>query len=269
MKQILVLIFIISIYTNSIIGQTRMIDPISCQVLKLELYKDSNRLSLATGFIVKHKNRNFLITNWHVVSGIDYYTGKYMDSLKREPNIIKIYYNSDTLGKWTIGSEKLKFVILKMWHETFVNKKLVDVIALPLYNVPDNAKIYYFDLDLDKTDMLVTVAGPTFIIGFPGGLTSYGNFPIWKTGHIASDPDLDVYKDLPTFFIDATTKPGMSGSPVLYRSFGTYRSKDGSNVINSAVVSKFLGIYSGQIDVLNIGVVFKPELIRKLLNEIR
>ncbi|MFH4113730.1 hypothetical protein WAI92_21810, partial [Acinetobacter baumannii] len=59
-----------------------------------------------------------------------------------------------------------------------------------------------------------------FILGYPLKLTGGGNFPIWKRGTIATEyiVNLDY---LPKYYIDtATTKSGMSGSPVFIQSTG-------------------------------------------------
>lgn len=268
MKKIFAIYVLIITSYNFIFSQTISIDPISGQVLKVEVYKDTIFLGSATGLIVNHRNINYLVTNWHVVSGIDYYRNKYFDSLKRTPNRIKIYYCADTLGKWIVGEEKLKFVILNKWYEIKINNKLVDVIALKLYNIPEKANIYNFELDLDKTDIVTYVSSPVSIVGFPYGYVYSGNFPIWKTGHIASEPEIDI-NDLPYFLIDATTRPGMSGSPVLFRAYNSCQDKAGSIIYFSGIRTLFMGIYSAQSDDKELGTVWKPIVVRKLLESIK
>ena len=41
------------------------------------------------------------------------------------------------------------------------------------------------------------------VIGFPLALTPIGLFPIWKTGHIASEPEVPYKVIYPAFLIDA------------------------------------------------------------------
>ena len=107
---------------------------------------------------------------------------------------------------------------------------------------------------------------PVSIIGFPLGLTSEGAFPIWKSGHIASDPDLD-YNGLPAFLIDATTRGGMSGSPVVLRLLGGYSTRSGSTIMTQTRPSTlFLGIYSGRVHgESEIGIVRRPKVISEVL----
>jgi hypothetical protein len=129
--------------------------------------------------------------------------------------------------------------------------------------------IAYYPLDLAfaRTDVLVQPAMTVSIIGYPLGLTAHGAWPIWKTGHIASEPDLD-YNDMPCFLVDATTREGMSGSPVVLRFWGGYPKRDGSKTIGGSVTS-FLGIYSGRIHKdSEIGLVWRPRVIGEILAEV-
>jgi len=142
----------------------------------------------------------------------------------------------------------------------------VDVVALPLQNAGDDVTVYPFDLSLAEVDMVPEVAMPVSIIGFPLGFTSAGFFPIWKTGHIASEPNLD-YQGEPLFLIDATTRGGMSGSPVVLRLTGGYKKKDGSVIMSSSgCKTLFLGIYSGRLPRdSEIGRVWRPRLVNEIL----
>lgn len=101
-------------------------------------------------------------------------------------------------GEWIETVEKLYD---KEGNERWIEHpagRNVDVVAIPITK-DDQIKLF----------ALVS------IIGFPLGLSSTG-WPIWKTGHIASDPLVDV-DGRRGFLIDATTREGMSGSPVILR----------------------------------------------------
>ena len=115
--------------------------------------------------------------------------------------------------------------------------------------------------------MIPEVAMPVSIIGYPGGLKGRGNFPLWKTGHIVSEPDLD-YNGEPVFLIDATTRGGMSGSPVILRLKGGSRKRSGDRMIASTGYSTlFLGVYSGQWQYPEIGKVWKPIVIHEIFKK--
>ena len=113
--------------------------------------------------------------------------------------------------------------------------------------------------------------------------------PIWKTGNVASEPEVD-FEGNPCFLIDVSAFPGMSGSPVFAISpHGVYEIKNGS-IKMGRNLKTFLGIYSsmqmlgkkkyfeeiasavkyGIIDYesLEIGYVWKTELILETVKSI-
>ena len=150
------------------------------------------------------------------------------------------------------------------WIEHVEGQK-IDVVALPLTEVGGDVKIYPFDLKLADVDMVLEPAMQVSIIGYPYGLATAGAWPIWKTGHIASDPGLD-YDGRPAFLIDATTRGGMSGSPVVLRLHGGYRNSQNIYTMVGGTSTKFIGVYSGRIhDQAEIGRVWRPHLITEIL----
>jgi hypothetical protein len=143
-------------------------------------------------------------------------------------------------------------------------RRRVDVVALPLSS-DSQIKIYPLDLTLADSDIVVQVAMAVSIIGYPFGLAVAGRWPIWKTGHVASDPELD-YDQRPVFVIDATTRGGMSGSPVVARFYGGYMMKKGYALGGTG--TRLLGVYSGRVHgEAEIGLVWRPRVISEILVE--
>jgi hypothetical protein len=243
-----------------------IIDPISVRPLYLIQMYGNNPLGTATGFIVTKENEHYLITNWHVVSGRRPDSNQVMDKQGRTPDTLLIWHHGKQLGTWKRKRETLiDDEGNKKWLEH--NKgRMVDIAALPLESVTDDIQIYPLNLSLADVDMIPEVAMPISIIGFPAGLTSAGFFPIWKTGHIASEPNLN-YKNEPLFLIDATTRGGMSGSPVVLRMNGGFKKKDGNIVMAvKGHRTRFLGIYSGRLPRdSEIGRVWRPHLINEII----
>ncbi len=243
------------------------IDPLSCVSLYLECFFRGTPIGTGTGFIVEYDGTNYLITNWHVVTGRDPITGKPLASTGiSAPDTIGIWYHdAKRLGSWHRKYEPLIDTASgnKLWTEHPLGRQ-VDVIALALKTY-DDTKIYNLDTSLAQTDLVLAPSAPVSIVGFPFGITAAGKFPIWKTGHIASDIDLD-YAGKPVFLVDATTKPGMSGSPVFARRIGGYRSSTALwNLGGNAV--KFLGLYSGRIsEQADVGEVWKTSVIDEILH---
>lgn len=258
------LIFVL--ITSNLYSQNDIfLDPLSGQSLYLEEIYNTQKIARATGFVIEKDSILYLITNWHVVTGIDPVSGDTLDNQNRIPNRIVIYHHTNILGRWSQRIENLYTSSgNRRWLE-HPNGKKVDVVALPLSSINSNLKIYSFDLNLANTDMIPEVAMPVSIIGYPVGLNGLGNFPIWKTGHIASEPNLDYDGD-PVFLIDATTRGGMSGSPVILRLKGGYRTKSGNRImVTSGYNTLFLGVYSAQSPLAEIGKVWKPIVINEIL----
>jgi len=267
--RVLLIVFISNFFLVPLWGQTaKYIDPLSGQSLSIITSIGNKEIATATGFIIQYNNHNYLITNWHVVTGKDPISGKIEDPLGRTPTDLSIWYHGDTIGTWFLKTEPLySSTGSPKWIEHPLGQK-VDVVAVPL-SIQTDIHIYPFDLGLANTDMIPEVAMPVSIIGFPFGLSGPGKFPIWKTGHIATEPDLD-YDDLPVFLIDATTRPGMSGSPVVLRLPGGYQTKSGNRIIGvGGFKTLFLGIYSAQQPYSEIGKVWKPQVINEILDQIK
>lgn len=251
-----------------------MIDPLSVQVNHLKLSGNGHQLGMATGFIVKHADSYYLITNWHVLSGRKPADRQPIDSRGIIPDRIEIsVVASDLQRAGTLTMDLLASNGERLWVQ-HPQQHNVDVAALKLEVNPDITG-RSFDMGLADADLRPQVGMSAVIIGFPYGVTTFNNtFPVWKTGHIASEPGLP-YNNRPAILIDATTRSGMSGSPVLVRSSGPYRARSSNTImITSQQTTLFLGVYSGRLNYLTgddsrlsseLGLVWRPETIHELL----
>lgn len=98
------------------------------------------------------------------------------------------------------------------------------------------------------------------IIGYPFGTTGTAWFPVWKTGHIASDLQYDETEE--EFLIDVTAREGMSGSPVVYRN---WRTNDAGVAVPE---TSFLGVYSGRTRAdSELGIGWRASVVAELLAE--
>lgn len=245
-----------------------LIDPLSTQSLLIELYVNGNALSTATGIIVQRDGTDYLVTNWHVLSGRHPESGEPLSPTLGIPDEIRILHHArNRLGSWVVRSEPLVNAEGAMLWVEHARSSEIDVAALRLTTVDDEVQLYPFDLALADTDMIPEPAMPISILGFPFGLSAGGAWPIWKTGHIATDPDIDFETGKPAFLIDATTRGGMSGSPVVLRMHSGFRTRSGARVLGAGVQTKLLGIYSGRIrEDVEIGRVWRPSVIGEVLD---
>lgn len=254
-------------------SDTTFIDELSRFSLYIETIKKikgkQTILSRATGFIYKKNEEYYLITNWHVVTGKNPYTLE--EIIKNGVNLsnpekLRIYFHGNTLGDWKPYEVNLYKKNVPVWLE-HPKKSEVDVVAVPFkMRVVDQLirKLYSINEIKSNEEMLLSPSTNVSIIGFPFGFTTLGKFPIWKTGQIASDYDIDI-NDLPLFYIDAATRPGMSGSPVICKT-NSYLTKKGF-VMSMGYAQKFLGIYSGRLpNDSDIGKVWKTRCIDEILD---
>jgi hypothetical protein len=254
------------------------VDIFSFVSVRLTLLCRDIRLGTATGFVVRHDGVDFLITNWHVVSGKNAQTGIHLDETNlAEPDALVIdSHDRSIVGRWApLNEALLRDDGTPLWREHpdgSGHPGGVDVIALPITAAAKHFQRLSLD-DPPRFRARVTVASPVHVIGFPAGWGAAGNWPIWLTGHLATDPNLD-FDRLPRFLIDCRTRGGMSGSPVVIRTtdFEDLEHPKGRSVFVGPppVITRFLGVYSGRVRAdLDLGFVWRPHVVREILTGAR
>jgi hypothetical protein len=248
--------------------QIRKVHPLSIVPLYIQIKSQDEILSTATSFIVKHNNLPYLITNWHVVSGLDAVDGKrILSDTGLLPTAIIIFCHSiNRLGTWvSIEVELYDGLSHPLWLQHPFGR-LVDVVAIPMNpTVLDSVAIYPIAPEYFEADIRCYPGMDVNIIGFPYGKVVEGRVPIWKTGHLASDPDLN-YHNLPCLLVDITGREGMSGSPVIVSRQVGYVDNSGIYHADSGIV-RFLGIYSGSIKMdSEIGMVWKASVLDEIID---
>jgi hypothetical protein len=163
-----------------------------------------------------------------------------------------------------------------------INGIPVDVFAIP---IPDNlifgkdparggfsgAKTASCFINDSLGEPIRSMAGDDCIIlGYPLANSEGLKVPIWKHGHIASEPLLGV-DGKPIFLVDATVTPSMSGSPILRiaKTF-TANNKD-INAIQEFSTINLIGIYAGRLqsstlEKTNLGYGWYKVLINKVID---
>lgn len=242
------------------------IDPLSISSLYLKVHFQQQLLGHATGFVATHHDRHFLVTNWHVLSGRNAETDQPVSKTAGIPDHIRIAHHvGERLSGWRFLREPLFDLDGSPRWVAHPRGRAVDVACVELSAMMSDIRLFSLNLRLAEADLTIYPAMPVSVIGFPLGLRPNAFFAVWKTGHIASDPDLP-YNGQPAFLIDATTRGGMSGSPVVARGFGSFMTSGGYK-IGAGMVTRLLGIYSGRIhEDSEIGCVWKPEVITELLD---
>lgn len=234
---------------------------------------DNTILSNASCFFYVYNQQIFLVTNWHVVSGRDSNTLECLSKTGGIPNNLKVYVFEKTNSEVFYPGKVWKVPLFKndtpLWIENTNNdnNSKVDVVVIPV-TVPQEVKVFPINTleEPFNESTSVCVKDEVFVIGFPFGIKCC-DLPIWKRASIASEPLVNI-NDKPILYVDTTTKPGMSGSPVVYKERRSV-ALGGKNGF-SRFFTKFIGVYSGRVYTENIyeaqlGIVWKASVIDELI----
>jgi hypothetical protein len=217
----------------------------SVQSLYVELFKDTTSLGSATGFVIKSKTQSYLITNWHVVTNKNPITKNWLSpTIQISPNRIAIVHNALKLGSYSPRFENLIDNKGNITYSEFtIGKEMIDVVAIPLKDTLGDIKFYPVNYSKETDSLLLQPTDRLFVLGFPKGIRSAPFLPIWKSGLIASEPDIDQ-ENKPIVWLDIASFGGMSGSPVyLITDKLTYKNGSSVNMIGGSE-SFFMGVFS-------------------------
>lgn len=274
------------------IGKVMAIDYLSLSTTPIILRNNDTVVSQGTGFLFLRERENeqvlFLVTNYHVLTG--------SAPEKKEPpksNNIEWFFHTDK-----DDSSKLKPIRFPLFNRegkpiwlTSNSCPEADLAVIPIPNklAKDCVINCICEQWHTESDLVVRPTTTGTLVGYPYGFYDKKNsLPVWKTGSIASEPEVD-FDGKPYFLLDISAFPGMSGSPAFGIASGTYESTTGVTKVGS--VRKFLGIYASmqmlnkqmyleQIvhadpklgvnsqESLELGHVWKAELVIELINSV-
>ena len=240
----------------------------SVQSLYIEVLRDGVPLGSATGFIIKSNTQNYLITNWHVVTNKNPVTRNWLDpKMQISPNRIAIMQNAKILGNYNVRFENLTDAQGNTLYKDFkIGNEMVDVVAVPLKDTVGDIIIYPVNYRKDEDSLVIQPTDRVFVLGFPKGIHSAPFLPIWKSGLIASEPDIDQ-EGKPIIWLDIASYGGMSGSPV-YLITDKLNYKNGSSVnLMGGNESFFMGVFSHGQDI-NVGALWKGSFLKKLFESL-
>ena len=221
------------------------IDQYSLAAIPIEFFFNQTFLGLGTAFVWHDGTQYFLITNWHNFSGRNPFTGKHILKTAAEPNALKVWWNT----KGQMGNKFATTVPIRdgngapLWFVHPQHGIKVDVVALPVEANPQ-AEMYPIN-HMPHDALSILVGMDVFVLGYPFGIGP-GGMPIWKRGSIASEPEI-FPADHFHMLIDTASRPGMSGSPVIRRSWSTHIMDTGDINMGQRTATKCVGVYSGRI----------------------
>lgn len=220
------------------------IDKYSLATVHLEIRSKAGPLSEATGFYWDFEGRRYLVTNWHCFSGRDVFTRAPVSGWA-EPSSIKISWPDPQAFTFlrSIEIELRDPDGLPRWSVHPNLGSAADIAALVIAD--QTAKEVPAIFDLPREQLMIRVGMDVFILGYPYGLRST-NLPIWKRGSLASEPQA-LTQDQPYRLVDTASRPGMSGAPVIRRSWGYHEMEDGNFWGGESALTMMIGIYSGRL----------------------
>jgi hypothetical protein len=208
----------------------------SRNAVHLQMCFNDTELATGSGVIVPTRfGLHHLVTAWHNLSGRDPLSGKAISPTGGLPNRVKVKGCNLSFQTSLYGGDNDPNTAEPLFPTHDMGSQVdVTVLRLPAGVIP------WWPLDMSflrrsQNEALPLRVGQTcFIIGFPEGLIhepfENATLPIWKTGHIASEPAF-AFQGLPRLVIDATTRRGMSGAIV---------------VVKQSIRNRLVGIYTGR-----------------------
>lgn len=243
-------------------------DPFSLTVTPVTPMFQATRLSSATGFFLRTTDgQSYLVTNWHVVTGINPMTGRHLSTTNAEPNQLEfdvfVMGDSRRRGQRLVAlydeNERPRWLEHPRWG------RQLDVVCVPI-EVP-RAEVHPLN-ELNFDPIRLGVGLDTFILGYPLGLGA-DRLPIWKRASIASEPTVDL-EGLPLMYVDTASATGMSGSPVIIRTTSGDMD-DGTFRVAFNVMNRLVGVYSGRQPVgerleAQLGRVWKTDALLQIID---
>jgi hypothetical protein len=148
-------------------------------------------------------------------------------------------------------------------------KQSVDVAVLPIPFKPKDLIIALYPLNvLANAALRIEIGMEVFILGYPFKIEPSA-YPVWKRGSIASEPQL-ARLTTDYMLVDTASRPGMSGAPVIRRSWSNHMVEPSVVALVDTPLNKFIGVYSGRVPTdhpheAQIGLVWDGSLINEII----
>jgi hypothetical protein len=227
-------------------AQQPSIEAMSLMTTPVLLAAGNRTVSQGTGFLYATTRGGevdmvFLVTNYHVV------TGNEPQSLARaQGDRLQFYFHKsreEPTSHFPVNIPLYTKTGEPIWIQSTQYPE-ADVVLVPI--VPElydaQGQMFVFSQEHTEIDMKVRPSTQATLLGYPYGFFDTRNFlPVWKTGHLATEPSVD-FQGEPVFLVDVSAFPGMSGAPVVAVSNSVYENEVGQMM--SGVQRKLLGVFS-------------------------
>jgi hypothetical protein len=224
------------------------IDHLSLSTTPVFLWKGKRVVSQGTGFYfgrqAQGQAEGFLVTNYHMLTGRDPLEAK---PPRGDSITIQLHKTGDTTSE--VREVRLPLFTTEGQPVWVVSESTPEadlgIIPLPSAGL-GGCNISCISSEwATESRLKVRPTSNVTLIGYPCGYYDTKNaLPIWKTGTVASEPDID-FEGKPYFLVDVSAFPGMSGAPVCAIAYGTYETEAGNVVVGGA--RRFLGVFASMM----------------------
>jgi hypothetical protein len=249
-----------------------------CRLTAKRVFPDGSEIgsAVSSGFLWRHNGNVYVVTNWHCLTGKNAKTLLPLGNFFPNRVLVECKFNRPDKQDAKLGT------LLSLKHEVPIEDDTgnrlwiehpmghtIDIAAFRLPIVENGGHHFCCLNEIDyEGRWQPVVATDAFIVGFPEGVASAHETPIWKRASIASEPDLN-YDESPVFLVDTIGNRGVSGSPVVAVGSGMFlpdAELSGDSVIGSW--KRFVGVYAGRLGEdgiwAQLGRVWKASLIDEL-----
>ncbi|WP_082730993.1 MULTISPECIES: S1 family peptidase [unclassified Sphingomonas] len=251
------------------LNQPTKFDWYSLSSVPIEMKFNEQLLSTGTAFFFEEEDQLFLITAWHCLSGRNFEDKKHISPTLAEPNFITVWWN---LTKPPIGRKAAWTIPIRdesgepLWLVDAEKGSDVDIAVLPI-ECPIDATAYPINKLPSEWDG-IAVGQDVYILGFPLGIDE-SKLPIWKRGSLASEWLIDR-SIRPYWLIDTASRPGMSGAPIIKRSYPWDRDRHVFGYHGNNGRSFFFGMYTGRLfnpigTEVHLGIAWPPYYIESIV----
>lgn len=241
-----------------------------------EAGQDCNTMAFGSAFIYKLDGKERLITARHNVTGRHWQTNDFMGGYHMEPTHLRVMFFTNPPEEWSVSRSEdnprvgnIQILLRQylvpligpdwkpLWKQHPLLGGAMDVAEVP-FSPPADVITMSWERTAPRTEpdqapwpTQLFPGEDVFIVGYPYRLTTGPVLPLWIRGVVASNPVFgysDGQMAYPLWLIDARTRKGQSGAPVMrYRAPGTivFRN-DGQPGRTQFPDSDLLGVYSGR-----------------------
>ena len=144
-------------------------------------------IGAGTGFFYEHDGQSFLITNWHIISGVSPSTKTAMHPQGRTPEHLQVKF-------FTIAADGIHASSIAQrvdihdadgpkWYEHPDLGSDCDVVALPFARPTNCPPLFHTPANRLSPEKVPVMPGSTaFVVGYPLALSVGPGFPLLKSG---------------------------------------------------------------------------------------